>query len=69
MPLWQKASFSGGGGSGECVEVATDTDASSVLLRESDRPKMIARAARAPWSAFLSRIKSGAYDRPSRTTR
>lgn len=35
---WQKSSFSGGGDSDDCVEVAAGQGTGAVLLRESDEP-------------------------------
>ncbi|MFI0911360.1 DUF397 domain-containing protein [Streptomyces abikoensis] len=35
---WQKSTFSGGGGNGECIELAAGDDTTTVHLRESDNP-------------------------------
>lgn len=55
---WQKSSFSGGSGSGECVEVAVAQDG-RVLLRESDRPGEIIAADAQKLAALISAIKRG----------
>ncbi|MDQ0992013.1 DUF397 domain-containing protein [Streptomyces sp. V3I7] len=39
--VWQKSSFSGGGDSSDCVEIAAAQEA--LLLRESDRPATVLR--------------------------
>lgn len=54
---WQKSTFSGGGTSGECVEVAVATG--RIHLRESDRPREVLTTTPAHWAAFLRAIKTG----------
>ncbi|MEU2794608.1 DUF397 domain-containing protein [Streptomyces sp. NPDC007100] len=58
---WRKSSYSGSG-QDDCVEVAV-SPSGRVLYRESDRPAQIARITPDTWSAFLTRVKTGAYDR------
>lgn len=57
---WQKSSFSGGGASGECVEVALTHDG-RVLLRESDRPSEIIAADTQKLAALISAVKRGSF--------
>ncbi|MCM2426838.1 DUF397 domain-containing protein [Streptomyces sp. RKAG337] len=54
---WQKSTFSGGGTSGECIEVAGTTG--RIHLRESDRPSEVLTTTPAHWAAFLRAIKAG----------
>ncbi|MEU8584596.1 DUF397 domain-containing protein [Streptomyces abikoensis] len=35
---WQKSTFSGGGGNGECIELSAGDDTTTIHLRESDTP-------------------------------
>jgi hypothetical protein len=58
---WQKSSFSGGGTSGECVEVAATPDG-LLSLRESDRPAAVVTVAPAKWGAFIRGVKAGQFD-------
>ncbi|MFI9721237.1 DUF397 domain-containing protein [Streptomyces sp. NPDC052396] len=51
-PRWQKSSFSGGGGSGECLE-ASATPNHTIALRESDAPQTVLTLSRAALRAFL----------------
>ncbi|MEV0226723.1 DUF397 domain-containing protein [Streptomyces sp. NPDC050704] len=53
---WQKSTFSGGGSSEDCVELAT-TDA-AVHLRESDHPATLLTTAHIPLRALFSTLKS-----------
>jgi hypothetical protein len=64
---WQKSSFSTGTSNGECIEVTATSPNGPLLLRESARPEIAARTTQPTWSAFLTRIKSGAHDHPPRT--
>ncbi|AEW95840.1 MULTISPECIES: DUF397 domain-containing protein [Streptomycetaceae] len=59
---WQKSSFSGGSGSGECVELAAGRSG-TVHLRESDNPTTVLTADAAGLAALLKEIKSGGFDR------
>lgn len=58
---WRKSSFSGGSGSGNCVEVASLTRR-IVAIRDSKNPTGH-RLGLSPmqWRAFLDRVKDGAY--------
>jgi predicted secreted Zn-dependent protease len=58
---WQKSSFSGGGTSGECVEVAAAPDG-LLRLREGDRPAAVVTTVRAQWDVFVKGIKAGEFD-------
>jgi hypothetical protein len=58
---WQKSSFSGGDGSGDCVEVASSGDC-LVRLRESDRPGEVVTVSRSRLGVFLVAVKAGKYD-------
>jgi hypothetical protein len=53
---WQKSSFSGGSGSGECLELATSPN--GVLLRESGDPATILIANPARLAALIYRIRA-----------
>ncbi|UQA93883.1 DUF397 domain-containing protein [Streptomyces halobius] len=53
---WQKSSFSGSNGNGECVEVTTPANG-PVHYRESDQPETIALATGPTWAHFLAHIK------------
>lgn len=53
---WQKSSFSGGSGSGECIEVAATTAA--VHLRESDEPTTVLTTTPNRLAALLRRVKA-----------
>jgi hypothetical protein len=61
---WQKSTFSGGGGSGECVELAANP-AGRIHLRESDAPARIATATRNGLSGLLRTVKAGAFSSPT----
>ncbi|GGL11148.1 DUF397 domain-containing protein [Streptomyces flaveus] len=54
---WQKSTFSGGGSSEDCVELATADTA--IRLRESERPTAFLTAAPASLRALLSTLKAG----------
>lgn len=54
--IWQKSSFSGGDGNGECVELATGPTG-HLHLRESDAPDRVATPAPAALSALLATLK------------
>ncbi|MDT0321506.1 DUF397 domain-containing protein [Streptomyces millisiae] len=56
---WQKSSFSGGSGSGECVELAAISAGGVVLLRESDDADTILAARPDACRALLAQIKRG----------
>ena len=57
---WRRSSYSGGG-SGNCVEVATPTR-HIVAIRDSKNPDGPRLAfSREPWMLFLGSVKSGAY--------
>jgi hypothetical protein len=53
---WQKSSFSGGSGSGECLELATSTH--GVLLRESEEPTTTLIASPISLAALIDHIKA-----------
>ncbi|MBB5936858.1 DUF397 domain-containing protein [Streptomyces zagrosensis] len=55
---WQKSSYSGGGTSGECVEVAPGPDG-LLHIRESDAPDVTLVVSGVVWGAFLRGIKAG----------
>lgn len=57
---WQKSTFSGGGGSGECIEVALSRDG-LVLLRESDRPAKVIAADAQKLAALITAVKTGGW--------
>lgn len=56
--FWQKSSFSGSGGNGNCLEV-TAVPTGHVHLRESEQPGEILTTTPAHWAAFLRAIKAG----------
>jgi hypothetical protein len=58
--IWTKASFSNPGGA--CVEVAQISD--GVAVRDSKDPEgSILRYTKPEWSAFLSGVRAGEFDR------
>ncbi|MEU5430450.1 DUF397 domain-containing protein [Streptomyces olivoreticuli] len=57
---WQKSSYSGADNNQDCVEIAAHP--TGVLIRESDEPRVTARANRAPFAAFLAGVKTGRFD-------
>lgn len=57
---WRKSRRSGNNG-GNCVEVADLTRV--VGVRDSKDPGPELHIARAAWSAFVGKVKSGTYDR------
>ena len=58
--VWRKSSRSGG--SGQCVEVATDLDG-IVAVRHSKRPDAeVIIYTEAEWRAFLGGAKDGEFD-------
>jgi uncharacterized protein DUF397 len=59
---WQKSSFSGSGGNGECLELATT--ANTLLLRESDDPETVITTRPARVAALLFAIKAGGWTAP-----
>lgn len=59
---WQRSSFSGSGGTGECVEVVTLPP--YIQLRESDCPATVLTVTPPAWRALLNRAMDGALDRP-----
>lgn len=56
--IWQKSSYSGSGGTGNCLEV-TAAPTGGIHLRESDRPGEVLTTTPAHWAAFLRTIKAG----------
>ncbi len=55
--VWQKSSFSGGGDSSDCVEVAAVDG--ELLLRESDEPSHVLLTTPAGLAAFLRHMRKG----------
>lgn len=53
---WQKSSFSGGGDSDDCVELAVRQD--TLLLRESDEPQAVIRTTRPQLAALISHLRT-----------
>ncbi|QQM42328.1 DUF397 domain-containing protein [Streptomyces liliifuscus] len=53
--VWQKSSFSGGGDSSDCVEVAATQGA--VQLRESDEPDTVITASGAGLAALIRHLR------------
>ncbi|MGP3971362.1 DUF397 domain-containing protein [Streptomyces sp. 6N223] len=56
---WQRSSFSGSGGNGECLEVTRIPDA--LLFRESDEPETVLTTHPARVAALFSAIKGGGW--------
>ncbi|MFG2023076.1 DUF397 domain-containing protein [Streptomyces sp. NPDC048825] len=54
---WQKSTFSGGGSSEDCVELAAANTA--IHLRESDDPAALITTSPTPLRALLSTLKAG----------
>ncbi|MDQ0776151.1 hypothetical protein QF026_004617 [Streptomyces aurantiacus] len=52
---WQKSSFSGGGDSDDCVELAAGDD--TLLLRESDEPGTVVEATGAGLVALIRHLR------------
>ncbi|MEU5595665.1 DUF397 domain-containing protein [Streptomyces sp. NPDC020298] len=52
---WQKSSFSGGGDSDDCVELAATLE--SILLRESDHPGTMLSTSRPQLAALLDHLR------------
>ncbi|MBP0458663.1 DUF397 domain-containing protein [Streptomyces bomunensis] len=59
-PTWQKSSFSGGGDSSQCVEIAEL--GGKILIRESDDPAGITTTTPANLAAFIAGVKAGEFD-------
>ncbi|MCX5200549.1 DUF397 domain-containing protein [Streptomyces sp. NBC_00237] len=55
-PDWQKSSFSGSSGQGECVELSASATG-RIHLRESDEPGRIVTPAPAALAALLGTLK------------
>ncbi|WP_128433819.1 DUF397 domain-containing protein [Streptomyces cyaneus] len=53
---WQKSSFSGGGDSDDCVELAARQG--TVLLRESDDPGAVLEASRPQLAALIRHLST-----------
>ncbi|MEU5595664.1 DUF397 domain-containing protein [Streptomyces sp. NPDC020298] len=53
--IWQKSSFSGGGDSSDCVEVAATPE--SILLRESEDPATVLHATRPQLTALIRHLR------------
>lgn len=53
---WQKSSFSGGGDSDDCVEVAAGREA--LLLRESDEPETVLATAGPQLAALIGHLRT-----------
>jgi hypothetical protein len=45
-----------------CIEVAKDSTAKFVLLRQSDNPDMVLRVEREEWQVFVEGVKKGDFD-------
>jgi hypothetical protein len=59
---WFTSSFSGGNGEG-CVEVAFGPD--GVVVRDTkDRARAAHRYTATEWTAFLTGVRAGEFDRP-----
>jgi hypothetical protein len=58
---WQKSSFSGAGGNGECLEVTVGEDG-LIYIRESDEPDIVAVTTPTKWDAFVKGVKAGEFD-------
>ncbi|MGW4199672.1 DUF397 domain-containing protein [Streptomyces sp. NPDC004726] len=56
---WQKSSFSGGNGE-NCIEVGAQ--AQSIVIRESDDPRVVLTTSPAKLSAFIQGVKAGEFD-------
>jgi hypothetical protein len=54
--VWQKSSFSGGGDSSDCVEVAAGPN--TLLLRESDEPQAVIRTTRPRLAALIRHLRT-----------
>ncbi|MHC0433140.1 DUF397 domain-containing protein [Streptomyces sp. O3] len=61
--VWQKSSFSGDDANRDCVEVAAP-HSGTLLLRESDAPDVVLRAAPTSLRALLRAVRSGGAARP-----
>ncbi|MFJ2744264.1 DUF397 domain-containing protein [Streptomyces sp. NPDC087440] len=61
---WQKSSFSGGSGQGECVELALDL-AGRIHLRESDEPTRITTVTPTGLAGLLRTVKAGTFSSPT----
>ncbi len=61
MSPWQKSSFSGSGGNGECVELAAVPDA--LLLRESAAPETVLTVPAARFASLVRSLKTGRLDK------
>lgn len=57
--VWQKSSFSGSGGSGECIELAASAEA--IRLRESQDPAVVLVAPRSRVAGLLRTVKNGRF--------
>jgi hypothetical protein len=53
---WQKSSFSSGGDSSDCVEVAAATN--TLLLRESDEPQAVIHPTRPQLAALIRHLRT-----------
>jgi hypothetical protein len=53
---WQKSSFSGGGDSDDCLEIAACPD--TVYLRESDEPAAAITTARPQLAALITHLRT-----------
>ncbi|MFF4487607.1 DUF397 domain-containing protein [Streptomyces sp. NPDC001544] len=53
--IWQKSSFSGGGDSSDCLEVAATAEA-GLLVRESDEPGTVIETDRPQLAALISHL-------------
>ncbi|MEU9115766.1 DUF397 domain-containing protein [Streptomyces sp. NPDC048483] len=56
--VWQKSSFSGGGDSSDCVELAAVNG--SILLRENDTPSRMLSATPDEIAAFVRHVQGEA---------
>ncbi|MEU5595666.1 DUF397 domain-containing protein [Streptomyces sp. NPDC020298] len=53
--IWQKSSFSGGGDSSNCVEIAATPEA--ILLRESDDLRTVLNTSRPQLAALIRHLR------------
>jgi hypothetical protein len=61
--LWRKSSYSGGGGNGNCVEVAFLPDGDVAVRDTKDRTIPPHSYPGAEWAAFVAGVRAGEFDR------
>jgi hypothetical protein len=59
---WRKSSFSGGNGSGGCVEVAVLPGGEVAVRDTKDRGRAPHRHSGEAWQAFLAGVRAGEFD-------